>query len=348
MKILITGNLGYVGPVVVARLRESYADATLIGADTGFFAHCLTTREGVPERLLDVQRLVDIRRLGVDDLGGVDTVVHLAAISNDPMGNVYENVTDEINYRTTVRLARSAREAGAHRFVFASSCSVYGFSDGAPCSEECAINPLTAYARSKSDAERGLEPLADRDFVVTCLRFPTACGMSPRLRLDLVLNDFVASAVASGVIRILSDGTPWRPLIDVKDMARAIEWAVHRTAENGGSWLAVNVGHDGCNYQVKDLADAVKERVPGTAVLLNEQATADPRSYRVDFGRYADLAPEYLPRVDLSQSIEELRRGLELAKFNGRCLNDREFVRLDVLRRFRELGLLNARLEWIA
>ena len=348
MKILITGNLGYVGPVVVASLRKSYADATLIGADTGFFAHCLTTREGVPERLLDVQRLVDIRRLGVDDLGGVDTVVHLAAISNDPMGKVYENVTDEINYRATVRLARSAREAGARRFVFASSCSVYGFSGGAPCTEESAINPLTGYARSKSDAERGLEPLADQDFVVTCLRFPTACGMSPRLRLDLVLNDFVASAVASGVIRILSDGTPWRPLIDVKDMARAIEWAVHRTEENGGPWLAVNVGHDGCNYRVKDLADAVKERVPGTAVLLNEHAAADPRSYRVDFGRYAELAPEHLPRVDLSRSIEELRRGLELAKFNRRSLNDREFVRLDVLGRFRELGLLNARLEWIA
>lgn len=348
MNILITGNLGYVGPVVVARLRHAYPKASLIGADAGFFSHCITTPEGVPERLLDVQRMVDVRRLGVDDLEGIDGVVHLAAISNDPLGTAYANVTDEINHRTTVRLARAAREAGARHFVFASSCSVYGFSEGGQCSEESPLNPLTAYARSKSDAERGLEPLAAEDFVVTCLRFPTACGMSPRLRLDLVLNDFVASAVTHKVIRILSDGTPWRPLIDVKDMALAVEWALARPADNGGAWLAVNVGSDACNYQVKELAERVMMQLPGTAVLLNEQAAPDRRSYRVSFARYAKLAPLHLPRVDLSQSIEELRQGLEGAPLRGRADEGRDYVRLEMLARLRDFGLLNERLEWIA
>ncbi|MBN1241037.1 MAG: SDR family oxidoreductase, partial [Gammaproteobacteria bacterium] len=212
MNILITGNMGYVGSVVARRLREKLGAATLVGADSGFFAHCLAgDGEVLPERVVDTQHFVDVRRMEPRHLDGIDAVVHLAGISNDPIGNAYESVTDEINHRVSVRLARMAREAGVRRFVFASSCSVYGCAEGAARSEEAELNPLTAYARSKIDAEIGLAPLADERLLVTCLRFPTACGMSPRLRLDLVLNDFVASAVATGVVRVISDGTPWRP-----------------------------------------------------------------------------------------------------------------------------------------
>lgn len=348
MKILITGNMGYVGPVVVAHLRSAFPDATLVGADTGFFAHCLTTTAYLPERLLSEQLFVDARRLRAEQLEGVDAVIHLAAISNDPMGKAYEAVTDEINHQVSVRLAAMAREAGVGRFVFASSCSVYGFAEGDARSEQSELNPLTAYARSKIDAEKGLAELAADDFVVTCLRFPTACGMSPRLRLDLVLNDFVASAVSTGVIRILSDGTPWRPLIDVKDMARAMEWACIRQPEAGGVNLSVNVGRNEWNYQVLDLANAVKAQMPGVEVEVNPDAPADKRSYRVDFSRYASLAPEHLPAVALERSIAELRSGLEAIGFRDSNFRESQQIRLAVLAQHKKLGLLSDELEWSA
>ena len=179
----------------------------------------------------------DVRAITAVDLTDVDAVIHLAAISNDPMGNAYERVTEDINYQGTLAVARAAREAGARHFVFASSCSVYGFAEDGARNEQSSVNPLTAYARSKVASEQSLAQLAGPDFIVTCLRFATACGASPRLRLDLVLNDFVASAVTSGVIKILSDGTPWRPLINVEDMARAFDWAIDRSALNGGEFL---------------------------------------------------------------------------------------------------------------
>lgn len=344
MNILITGNMGYVGPVVVRHLRSVFPDATLTGVDTGFFAHCLTTSEPLPERRLDVQRFLDVRRIGPEDLQGVDAVIHLAAISNDPMGKAYESVTDDINHQVSVRLARMAREAGAQRFVFASSCSVYGYAEGVPRDENSELNPLTAYARSKIDTERGLQALESDDFVITCLRFPTACGMSDRLRLDLVLNDFVASAVATGTIEILSDGTPWRPLIDVRDMARAMEWALVRSGDP--AFLSINVGRNEWNYQVKDLAAAVKEQMPDVVVDINQNAQPDRRSYQVDFSRYAELAPDHLPQVDLAHSIEGLRSGLAAMGFRDRCFRDSQFVRLKVLSGHKELGLLTDQLVW--
>jgi nucleoside-diphosphate-sugar epimerase len=229
MRILITGNMGYVGPGLVAHLRAVHPDATLLGYDSGFFAHCLTGADGLPERRLDAQHFGDVRDLPPHLLEGVDAVVHLAAVSNDPIGNRYEDVTMRINHEATVEVARRAREAGVRSFVMASSCSVYGAAeDGTPRDETSQVAPITAYARSKIASELDLEPLADDGFTVTCLRFATACGMSDRLRLDLVLNDFVAGAMASGRITVLSDGSPWRPLIHVSDMARAADWAIGR------------------------------------------------------------------------------------------------------------------------
>ena len=275
MKILITGNMGYVGPEVVKYLRARHPDATLHGFDNAYFAHCLTGPPVLPERHLDEQFYGDVRDASSLDLTQYDAVVQLAAISNDPMGNRFQAVTLDINQNTTVSLAQAAAAAGVKNFVFASSCSVYGIADGAARKETDPLNPITAYAKSKIGAERELAEI-DTGMVVTCLRFATACGMSDRLRLDLVLNDFVACALGQGQITVLSDGSPWRPLIDVADMARAIDWAIDRPASAGGRYLAINAGSDDRNYQVKDLANAVAKSVPGTGVSINTSAPVAP------------------------------------------------------------------------
>ncbi|ULA65091.1 MAG: UDP-glucose 4-epimerase [Nitrospira sp.] len=347
MKILVTGNMGYVGPLVLRRLRASYPDAEIAGYDAGYFAHCLTGAARFPESRADVQYFGDIRSVAPDLLRGVDAVVHLCAISNDPMGAAFEEVTLDINYRASVDLAQKAKRAGVKKFVFASSCSVYGFAEGGPRQEEDAVNPLTAYAKSKVSTEKDLAALASDTFTATCLRFATACGMSDRLRLDLVLNDFVAGALASTQINILSDGTPWRPLIHVKDMARAIDWAVQRDHRNGGACLTVNVGSDAWNYQVKDLAAAVAKLVPGVEVSINKDAQPDKRSYRVNFDKFTKLAQGFLPAVDLQDAVVDLRDGLAAMQFQDRNFRTGEFMRLVTLKRLREGGHLSDSLAWI-
>jgi nucleoside-diphosphate-sugar epimerase len=347
MKILVTGNMGYVGPGVVKQLRSSYPQARLIGFDIGFFASCLSTISILPECRTDVQYFADIRNVPEEVWReGIDAIVHLSAISNDPMGNRYEAVTLEINHQASVALAQKAKTQGVKRFVFASSCSMYGSAEDTPRVEDSPLNPLTAYARSKVYTERDVQPLASNDFQVTCLRFSTACGMSNRLRLDLVLNDFVAGAVTSGKITILSDGTPWRPLINVKDMARAIDWAVQRDTVNGGEFLAVNVGTDSWNYQVKELAEAVAEVIPNTDVSINTNAEPDKRSYRVNFDLYEQLAPAHQPQVDLRTSIQELYDGLKAIEFTNADFRNSRYIRLKELTRLREQGLLTEHLQW--
>lgn len=340
MRILITGNMGYVGPVVVRHLRRRFPGAELVGYDAGFFAHCLTTPGPVPETALDAQHFGDVRDLPAALLQGTDAVVHLAAISNDPMGNRYARATDEINRAASVRLAKLAAEAGAGAFVFASSCSVYGFAEGGPRSEADPVNPLTAYARSKIETEQGLQALSNGRMVVTCLRFATACGMSDRLRLDLVLNDFVAGAVASSAVTVLSDGTPWRPLIDVADMARAIEWAIGREAGQGGQVLTVNAGSSRWNLQVRDLAEAVARALPGTSVSIAADAPPDRRSYAVDFGLFERLAPDHQPQVTLDGSIARLRDGLQAMGFADPDFRNGGHMRLKVLGALEAAGAL--------
>jgi nucleoside-diphosphate-sugar epimerase len=346
MKVLITGNMGYIGPVVARHFKSRYPEISLVGYDMGFFASCLTGTTNIPERFLSVQHFGDVRELGPEVFDGVDSVVHLAAISNDPMGNAFEELTFEINHRASVDLARAAKKAGIGSYVFASSCSMYGFADEGAKTEESALNPLTAYAKSKVRTETDLKEIADDSFTVTCLRFSTACGMSDRLRLDLVLNDFVAGAVASRQIAILSDGTPWRPLIDVKDMARAIEWAVFREQAKGGRYLAVNVGSNEWNYQVRDLAAAVSDLIPGVTVSINKQAAPDKRSYRVNFDLYRRLAPQHQPQVDLKQSILELRAGLEGMSFADTEFRSSRLMRLKVLNGLRSSGAVDEKLRW--
>jgi nucleoside-diphosphate-sugar epimerase len=346
MNILITGNMGYIGPSVVKCLRKSYPEEALIGYDIGYFASQLTRVELVPECFLDRQYFADVRNFPEAILKGIDAIVYLAAISNDPMGNKYEEVTLDINYRSAVALAIKAKKAGVKSFVFASSCSTYGFAEKEAMTENSPLNPLTAYAKSKVYTEKELQDLATRDFRITCLRFSTACGMSERLRLDLVLNDFVASAVASGNIIILSDGTPWRPLIHIKDMARAIDWAIARPLAEGGMFLVVNAGTNRWNYQVRELAEAVARVIPGTEISINKDAQPDKRSYRVNFDLFRSLAPKHQPQYDLDTTIRELKEGLEAMSFREKNFRNTSFMRLKIIDSLREQGYLDEQLRW--
>lgn len=347
MKILITGNMGYVGPNVVAQLRSSYPDASLIGYDMSYFAASLTNTFSIPERNLDVQLFGDVRKMTQDTLNEVDAVIHLSAISNDIMGSQFEQVTMDVNHAAGIRIAQMAKASGVKSFIFASSCSMYGSADGDAKTEASSLNPLTAYARSKVASEIDLKALAGDGFVITCLRFATACGMSPRLRLDLVLNDFVAGAVSSGVINILSDGSPWRPLIHVKDMARAIEWAVGRTANDGGDFLAINAGSNSWNYQVKDIASAVAASIPGVRVVINPDAVPDKRSYKVNFDLFESLAPNHQPVYTLEATVEEIKDALSEMKFNNANFRESGYMRIKLLQSLQQQNLLDQNLNWI-
>jgi nucleoside-diphosphate-sugar epimerase len=345
MRILIAGNMGYVGPVVVRELRAKYPDYVIDGFDNAYFAHCLTGAQRLPERDLDHQHYGDVRAMPLALLEGYDAVVALAAVSNDPMGDRYAAVTAEINQGATTSMARAAAAAGVRNFVFASSCSVYGVASGPPRKETDPLNPVTAYAKSKIGTEVELESL-DTDMTITSLRFATACGMSGRLRLDLVLNDFVACAISQKKITVLSDGTPWRPLIDVADMARAIDWAIHRHPDKGSRYLVVNAGSDDRNYQVRDLANAVAAAVPGTEVSIDTKAPADSRSYKVDFGKFLQLAPDHQPQVTLGQSIDQLVAGLRSMDFSDGDFRNSQLIRLKVLERHIAQKRLSDKLRW--
>lgn len=294
MRVLVTGNLGYVGQVAQGHLATLRHE--IVGVDCGLFV----------QKWIDVlqpaQFIGDIRYIEKHHLLGFDAIVHLAAVSNDPTGQEFEAATDEINRATTIRLARLAHAAGVKRFVFASSCTVYGMDGLALKNEEWPTNPLTAYANSKRDAEKGVSLYADGQMQVTCLRFATACGASPALRLDLVLNDFVASAVTRGRIEVLSDGTPWRPLIAVSDMARAIEWALQR---DGEQYQIVNVGSAEWQWQIGELAEKVGQFM-GVPMSVNSKAEHDRRSYRVDFSLFKSLAPDHQPIADFERTVFEL------------------------------------------
>jgi len=346
MKIIIAGNLGYVGPSVVKQLRNTFPDAILMGFDIGYFMHCLSNAQHIPEVKLDMQVFGDIRKFPAHILKDVDAVVDLAAISNDPMGNKYEQITLDVNYKAAVNLADLAKKAGVKSFVYASSCSMYGAASDYPKKETDDLNPLTAYARSKVMAEKELESLADSSFKVTCLRFATACGFSNRLRLDLVLNDFVAGALINKEISILSDGSPWRPMINTKDMARAIEWGITRNSKSGGDFLAINTGSNEWNNQIKPLAEAVASMIPDAKVSINPDGSPDKRSYMVNFDMFKKLAPDHQPINDLKSTIEEVRDNLVEMEFNDPDFRQSNFIRLKVLSNLREKGFINENLEW--
>ena len=346
MNILITGNMGYVGSRLVKYLKVKYPDSKLIGYDIGYFKDSLTNTIKYPECLVDHQYLRDIRKFDKNILSNIDFIVHLAAISNDPIGNQYEKVTNEVNYLSSVELAKKASKSGVKKFVFASSCSVYGNGTTESRTENCILNPLTAYSKSKINTENQLKNIANDDLTISCLRFATACGMSDRLRFDLVLNDFVASALANKKIEILSDGTPWRPLIDVNDMCRAIDWAINREKEDSGEYIAVNAGSNENNIKIKDLAYLVKENFPDIDIEINSNAQPDNRSYRVNFDLFNELAKDYKPEKSLDESIKILKENLLQMRFSDKKFRESDLIRLKKLSILRNENKLNANLEW--
>jgi len=346
MRILIVGNLGYIGSVLSRYLRINYPRAQIIGFDSGLFAQCLSSERKIPESYLDQQIYGDTRDISEQILIGVDTVVCLAAVSNDPMGKRFELVTSEINRDSAVRLAKLSQKCGVKYFAFASSCSVYGEGSDTPRSEQDIVNPLTAYSRSKIETEKQLALLNNSSMIITCLRFATACGMSQRLRLDLVLNDFVASAISTGTIKVLSDGSPWRPLIHVEDMARAVDWAITRKSSLEERFLIINIGSCDWNYRIKHIAEAVAKYLPDTKVSINCNAAPDKRSYRVDFSKFFLMAPNYLPQVSLQKAIEGLVVGLMEIGFSDPNFRSSNLIRLKVLENLIERGELSESLRW--
>jgi nucleoside-diphosphate-sugar epimerase len=333
---MLTGNLGYVGSVVSPFLVEQ--GKQVFGVDTGYYADALLTpAQDAPTRIHDV------RDLTVAQLQQFDAVVHLAALSNDPTGDLNPQLTDEINHRATVRLATMAKKAGVRRFVFASSCSLYGVAGDAPVDESAEFNPQTAYAKSKVDAEAGLNILAADDFSPTYLRFATAYGLSPRLRFDIVANNLTGWAVSTGKVRLLSDGSAWRPLVHVRDMARSI-LAVLDAPREAIHNQALNVGTDADNFRVREIAEAVQS-VTECEVEFAPGASADNRSYRVSFDKIRQRLPQFAPAESLASGVEEMHRcfievGMPQSKFESDA-----FTRLKRLRRLLNEGRLNASLR---
>lgn len=343
-RILIVGNLGYIGPVLVKYIKSVDPCCKIIGLDTGYFSGCLVDPYAFFDNQLDEQIYVDVRKTDYELLPYVDVVIYLAAISNDPMGSFYEVPTLEINHKAAIDFAKFYKARGTKSFVFASSCSVYGAGGDAAKTECDPLNPLTAYARSKINAEIDLEKLVDKDFFVTCLRFATACGASPRLRLDLVLNDFVANALLKKEIEILSDGMSWRPLIDVEDMCKAIWWAKDRRSDQ--YFLTLNTGFDSWNYRIKDLAVAVSQELKGVHVRINRSAPPDRRSYLVDFSLYKKLAPSNQSHKSLSAAIYEIIENIQLSQFRSNDIRQSHLIRLNTLKKLQERGLLDDFLYW--
>ncbi|MGJ8682421.1 NAD-dependent epimerase/dehydratase family protein [Paraglaciecola sp.] len=347
MKILVTGNLGYVGPAVLSQLKKIYPDCQICGLDTGYFEKCKTIQSAYLEKGIDQQIKIDIREIEPDHFNDIDIVVHLAAISNDPMGEKYEQVTREINFLASKKCAQMAKACGVNRFVFASSCSVYGASDtNKYADEESALNPVTTYAKSKVDFEHYLNSICDDKFTAISLRYATACGASSRLRLDLVLNDFVFTAMKERKINILSDGSPWRPLIDTQDMGKAIAWACTHKMQNGEFNISLNVGDEKNNFQIKELAYLVQEQLGNVEVSINQQASIDNRSYRVDFSKFRRLAPSFQPSISITQSIQQVATSTEELLKKAPSTHINEYKRLNILSAMTNSNQLDEQLKW--
>ena len=339
MRILLTGSSGYVG--AVARIVLEAAGHDVIGLDSALYEGCdLGAAPSPPEFRVDVRDVEEAH------LEGFDAVVHLAALSNDPVGDLDEALTFAVNHEATVRLAEVARARGVERFVFASSCSMYGASNtSVPIDESAPLVPLTAYAESKVRSERSLAGLVTDDFSPVSLRFATAYGVSPRLRLDIVLNNLVGWALTTGAVRLQSDGTAWRPLIHVEDMAGAIAATLAAPRERIHG-QAFNAGAADANYLVSDLASVAADAVPGVEVEFTEGAGTDPRSYRVDFSKIAESLEGFQPVWDALRGSRQLASAYRAFGMDEAMFSSDRFVRISRLKTLLDAGRINDELRW--
>jgi nucleoside-diphosphate-sugar epimerase len=326
MKVFVTGHKGYIGPHLISLLKKQ--GHTVTGCDI-----CLFEESEVEEVIQpDAELIKDIRDITINDLKGHDCLIHLAAISNDPMGDINPEITYSINKDGSINLAKLSKEAGIKRFLFSSSCSIYGKGINNDLDESAAVNPLTAYAISKIEVEKKLSEMADENFCPVFLRNSTAYGYSPMFRIDLVVNNLLSCAVAKGDIRIMSDGKPWRPLIHCKDIAGAFI-ALAKAPDEKVRAKAINIGANEENYQVKDVADIVQQLIPSAKIVFTGEVGSDPRDYRVNFDLLYKILPDFKLEYTLQKGMEDLFGKLKSMNFSENDFDGERFIRLKLLRK---------------
>jgi nucleoside-diphosphate-sugar epimerase len=338
-RVLMTGHNGYIGSVMAPYfVRAGYA---VVGLDTGYFKPCRL----VPDQTGIPWVCKDLRDLELEDLKSFDAVVHLGALSNDPIGNLNEAWTEEINFCASARLAELAKAAGVERFLFSSSCIMYGMSEAAVVTEESSLDPKTEYARSKVKSERAIAELAGDGFSPTFLRNGTIYGVSPGMRFDTVFNDLIGAAVTTGKVTVYSDGKPWRPVVHVQDVARAFLTVLE--APIGDVWnQAFNTGANHLNHQIIELAEIVVDTVPGSRLEVVAQRGADQRTYKADFGKFARTFPNFSFKWTAKEGARELYETFKTIGLTYDNFVDKRFTRLKWLRYLLDSGRLDGSLRW--
>jgi len=343
VRVLVTGHGGYIGAVLAPFLQR--AGHEVVGFDSGWFDDAPFGDDSEIRRLPAIRK--DLRDAERRDLEGFDAVVHLAGLSNDPLGDLDPGLTHAINEAASVRFAELAKAAGVSRFLFSSSCSTYGAAGDEPLDESAEFNPVTPYGFSKVRMEEALSRLADQRFTPTYLRNATAYGVSSRLRLDLVLNNLMGWAVTTGKIRLMSDGTPWRPIVHIEDISRAFLAVLEAPRETVHA-RAFNVGRTAENYRIRELAEIVAETVPGTSVEFAAGAGPDKRNYRVDCDRIARELPAFQPRWDARSGARELYDAYRRVGLSREAFDGPSYKRLAHIQRLQREGRLDASLRWRA